>query len=787
MFPPEAVSGNSPKNAHLFRMLRPEFVRSYARALNSDAFSRFNTNSADNEEVQMATKNLVEVRIPSLAEALLIGRIFDPCKYPHNLNLSSILHQEGINVRHYGLLLSLLVSEEFQSKCDADYLNQWIRIVKAEIVYRAMKSRIRSELREIHTNLSGVQGDTFHISDECIAVAQILNAILWKAPHDEVSMSYLQQVQIEEQKTIQQKEVPLLYALISDKFDLSKDFISAQFVISELPRPLIFYKLCKSLNIRISSAAEESRKTEEGFYAQIDDTEIVSTEATVEELNLVSLADGVYLFMKALQDVGERSIRMARMALQKLERASTSVADTYTARELFNARFFLAVSLPSPAWKESLGLLSLCDRSLKSTKTSRLARVLLNGKVALARDLLKYDVRVIPSQGGRVYAARFFSKGRFVIVSSIVSKIFIFDTQTGDLRTSSVVTTDTLNEWIRSIAVIDDEHFVVGGKVLLQLDSPKTANQMFPKMMKKTSLNDIRTSFRASNFGSLAAVSSAVRYAIRFIEMSSFDVLKKDDSPIVVNSLTTFHIEQSNLDIVLPQINGVPSLVASGVGNRILVSRDISHKGTDKLEVLPIGGSRIKIVSIESAQISIHKMASVYVICGCADSTIRIFNLNTSSVLDICLGIPGNQDLKLGHVDEVLSVCVFKLSAQQDMLASAGADGTIRIWNLTTLQCDHVLRGHADGVLCIKAIPSWRVLVSSSSDGTIRLWSWEYWCCVRILSGFHKKHIYTVDAFAPDDTKLLLVSGGSDGVVCVFNFQRNTEQKLAETGRCRPS
>ena len=59
-------------------------------------------------------------------------------------------------------------------------------------------------------------------------------------------------------------------------------------------------------------------------------------------------------------------------------------------------------------------------------------------------------------------------------------------------------------------------------------------------------------------------------------------------------------------------------------------------------------------------------------------------------------------------------------------MLSGSKDKTIRLWNLKTGQCVHVLKGHSDEVLCVCASPGAQVL-SASADRTVRLWflDWE--------------------------------------------------------------
>ena len=75
-----------------------------------------------------------------------------------------------------------------------------------------------------------------------------------------------------------------------------------------------------------------------------------------------------------------------------------------------------------------------------------------------------------------------------------------------------------------------------------------------------------------------------------------------------------------------------------------------------------------------------------------------------------------------GHQDAVTSIAV---SLDANIIASAGKDGEIRVWNIAEKKCVTNLEGHQDEVRSMALTKDARFLISGSRDGRIRLWNIE--------------------------------------------------------------
>ncbi len=171
MMPPETPRPNGPKMAHLFRLLRPEFVASFVTPLCSDGYSKFiqaHNAVSLNRELARATAVLQTELIPQFApefsSALLaeVRRMFFFLNYNYlcvcvfvlffnsrikkvsahgwramqTFRVSEALHRRGINIRYLGLLRRHTIALDVRT------------FLLIEIFARVIKNLLRLLLRE---------------------------------------------------------------------------------------------------------------------------------------------------------------------------------------------------------------------------------------------------------------------------------------------------------------------------------------------------------------------------------------------------------------------------------------------------------------------------------------------------------------------------------------------------------------------------------------------------------------------------------------------------------------
>jgi serine/threonine protein kinase len=101
-------------------------------------------------------------------------------------------------------------------------------------------------------------------------------------------------------------------------------------------------------------------------------------------------------------------------------------------------------------------------------------------------------------------------------------------------------------------------------------------------------------------------------------------------------------------------------------------------------------------------------------------------------------------------------------------LASGGADKTVKLWNLDTLDRIRTYRGHRDFISALAFAPDGKALASASLDGSIRIWSTNSARLQRRLYG-HRGRVGSL-SFSPDGTTL--ASSGVDGQLRIWDVAR---------------
>ncbi|RYP49285.1 hypothetical protein DL768_004968 [Monosporascus sp. mg162] len=190
------------------------------------------------------------------------------------------------------------------------------------------------------------------------------------------------------------------------------------------------------------------------------------------------------------------------------------------------------------------------------------------------------------------------------------------------------------------------------------------------------------------------------------------------------------------------------------LGDRYIISGSWDHSArvwsVDKWE------TEVALVDHQGAVWDVLPLDENTVVTGCADKSIRIFDLRKA--------IAGKVEPRssIYTPDIVRALCRVPPGHPSGAeIASASNDGVIRLWKLTGQQVGE-LRGHESFIYCLTALPTGE-LVSSGEDRTVRIWSGFE--CIQTIT--HPAiSVWSVATCAQNGD---IVSGSSDGVIRVFS------------------
>ncbi|MEB3882774.1 trypsin-like peptidase domain-containing protein [Lyngbya sp. CCY1209] len=162
----------------------------------------------------------------------------------------------------------------------------------------------------------------------------------------------------------------------------------------------------------------------------------------------------------------------------------------------------------------------------------------------------------------------------------------------------------------------------------------------------------------------------------------------------------------------------------------------------------------------ESGQVMTIAVTASYGISGGSDGSVSLWNLGTG-------GLRASFPAHSGAVNAIA------VSRDGNILATAGDDGAIKIWDLPsgletgTFSPKQTLEGHSNAVLAIALSPDGQTLASGGWDGTVKVWDVETGQLLRSLAG----HSQLVGAIAIGSDGQILATGSRDSTVRLWNLQ----------------
>jgi WD40 repeat protein len=121
-------------------------------------------------------------------------------------------------------------------------------------------------------------------------------------------------------------------------------------------------------------------------------------------------------------------------------------------------------------------------------------------------------------------------------------------------------------------------------------------------------------------------------------------------------------------------------------------------------------------------------------------------------------------DSRLKHWDDIWGVD-FSPTGQE--VASASADGTVRVWSVQTGKLTRLLGNHQGQCFAAKWAPNGKTMATGDEKGTVNLWNTDTWALTHQCSG-HNVPVATL-AFTSDSMRL--VSAGDEDALLVWDVE----------------
>ena len=162
-----------------------------------------------------------------------------------------------------------------------------------------------------------------------------------------------------------------------------------------------------------------------------------------------------------------------------------------------------------------------------------------------------------------------------------------------------------------------------------------------------------------------------------------------------------------------------------------------------------------------------------YVVSAGNDALVKLWNGTTCALLKTFAGhIPGKGSDIHGAFTGVYDA---RFSPDGKTIASAGTDGTAKLWNVSTGKEIKSLRGHDGNVTSIAFSPDGRFLASGGRDGAVRLWDEKTGKELKALNIPHSDRSVSFVGYSPDGKYIF--ARGEDEIVRLWSADNGQEIK----------
>ncbi|CCG82311.1 Putative uncharacterized protein [Taphrina deformans PYCC 5710] len=277
-------------------------------------------------------------------------------------------------------------------------------------------------------------------------------------------------------------------------------------------------------------------------------------------------------------------------------------------------------------------------------------------------------------------------------------------------------------------------------RVLTYIDDPQTlARAAQVSKYWHGLLNDDLTWKRLCRIHRYRRLSSLPAQIAPVAVSATLSVLANDESPYfsapqglgIIPVQTSTRINAIGRDSHRPR----PTTYKSHFKQRYMIDSAWRHGGT----------TLARHITDDFATVTWSSLTSKYIILGLDNAKIYVFARDGRFLRTLA-----------GHESGV-----WTLDVDDDTLCSGGCDKVLRVWDLPTGKCLHIMRGHSSTVRCVEIarIPGESLIVSGSRDATIRVWDYKAGVCKHVLIG----HQQSVRCLKVHGT---MVASGSYDMTC---------------------
>ena len=178
---------------------------------------------------------------------------------------------------------------------------------------------------------------------------------------------------------------------------------------------------------------------------------------------------------------------------------------------------------------------------------------------------------------------------------------------------------------------------------------------------------------------------------------------------------------------------------------------------------VPAGDQHVELEHPRTLQSFAWSPAAAVIATGCLDGVVRLWDAGSGELI---VALEGHAPLTESFIVDG-GVRHLAFSPRGDLLASAGGDHSVILWDVAGRRLRSRLTGHQAEVERVAFSPDGRLLASASVDETARLWNIADGSLIHTLNG-HDKSLESV-SFSPDGARLMSTS--SDGTLRLWDTE----------------